>query len=183
MQNPPTLRTERLELVADDAETARAAVNGREELAVALNAQIPPEWPPEIIADLLEAWADTLQEHPDQVGWWNWHWVRDEVETGTRILIGSGGFRGPPDADGTVEVGYAVLDAYQRRGYAFEAMRALVEWAFDHPEVATVVGETFPHLATAVRVMERLSLTSIGPGRQDGTVRYGITRADHEHRR
>ncbi|MCF3639512.1 GNAT family N-acetyltransferase [Rhizobium sp. TRM95111] len=55
-----------------------------------------------------------------------------ERETGT--LIGEAGFLDlhrdmQPSTEGTLEAGWIVAPAWQRRGYAFEAVSALIEWA------------------------------------------------------
>ena len=57
-----------------------------------------------------------------------------------RQVIGPGG----PDATGTVEIGYSVLEEYQRRGYASEAVEALVAWAFLRPGVRRVAAINSP---------------------------------------
>ena len=41
---------------------------------------------------------------------------------GTRRVIGTVGFHGPPDEAGRVEVGYRVEPDYRRQGYALEAV-------------------------------------------------------------
>ena len=51
------------------------------------------------------------------------------VHRESRSVIGSAGFKGPPDAEGTVEIAYGLVPAYQGRGYATEAARALVSFA------------------------------------------------------
>jgi RimJ/RimL family protein N-acetyltransferase len=43
--------------------------------------------------------------------------------------VGFINFHAPPDERGMVEIGYEVLPAYRRRGYAFEAVAALIAWA------------------------------------------------------
>jgi [ribosomal protein S5]-alanine N-acetyltransferase len=48
---------------------------------------------------------------------------------GKAAVVGDVGFHGPPDDEGRVEIGYAVLDEYRRRGFAEEAVRALLAWA------------------------------------------------------
>jgi len=47
----------------------------------------------------------------------------------TRHVIGSIGFHGPPDDHGRLEVGCRIHPAHLGRGYAAEAMAALVDWA------------------------------------------------------
>src|SRR5947207_10912214 len=46
------------------------------------------------------------------------------------ILVGKAGFKGPPGADGVVEIAYGVERDHQRRGYATEAAEALANYAF-----------------------------------------------------
>ena len=53
-------------------------------------------------------------------------WVM--IEAGTATVVGDIGFMGPPDAEGVVEVGYSVVPDRRRRGYAGEALVALVVW-------------------------------------------------------
>jgi RimJ/RimL family protein N-acetyltransferase len=66
----------------------------------------------------------------------------------------------PPDAEDT-EVGYAVLPAERGQGYATEAARALVRWAFRQglPEVFIVAR---PRNATGIAVAQRLGFQWVG---------------------
>jgi RimJ/RimL family protein N-acetyltransferase len=52
------------------------------------------------------------------------------VDATTGAGVGSCGYKGPPDADGTVEIAYGVHPDQRGRGYAKEAAAALVEFAF-----------------------------------------------------
>ena len=54
-------------------------------------------------------------------------------QTAARELVGNGGFKGPPSASGVVEIGYSILPAFQRRGFATEAARCLMAAAFALP--------------------------------------------------
>jgi [ribosomal protein S5]-alanine N-acetyltransferase len=176
MPPTPRLRTARLELIAADAPSSRADVEDRAELARLLAAKVPADWPPELAADVLEFFAETLAAHPDQAGWWAWYWIRDEGDGTERILVGGGGFRGPPDAGGVVEIGYSLLPAYHRLGYATEACTAIVKWAFSDPRVTQIVAETFPNLPASLRVMQKLGMNFLGPGCDPGALRYGLKR-------
>src|SRR5512139_1764939 len=50
-------------------------------------------------------------------------------------LFGAGlaGFKGLPDAQGQVEIGYGIDPAYQNKGYMTEAVQGLIQWAFREP--------------------------------------------------
>ncbi|WP_243057676.1 GNAT family N-acetyltransferase [Nocardioides sp. SR21] len=54
------------------------------------------------------------------------------------VAVGQSGFHGAPDADGMVEVGYAVDPAYRRRGYARAALELAIERARLEPSVRTL---------------------------------------------
>ena len=47
-------------------------------------------------------------------------------------VVGHAGYHGPPDERGMVEVGYFVLEAHRRRGYARAALRGLIAYAVEH---------------------------------------------------
>lgn len=172
---PPRLLTDRLELISLTAVLARAAVDDRDELSRLLDAAVPDEWPPEIMRDVMEFFAERLEQEPElEEGWWAWYIVHRE----DRVLIGSAGFAGAPDFEGKVVMGYSIIPSYEGKGYTTEAARALVDWAFEHPEVNQVVADTFPDHAASIRVMEKCGMTYVGEGDDVGTVRYGISRAN-----
>jgi [ribosomal protein S5]-alanine N-acetyltransferase len=81
--------------------------------------------------------------------------------------------------DGLVEIGYSMLEMHQRQGYATEAVRGLLSWAFQNPEVQRVVADTLPGLTPSIRVMEKSGFAFVGDGPiEDGmpTIRYELTR-------
>jgi [ribosomal protein S5]-alanine N-acetyltransferase len=59
-------------------------------------------------------------------------------------VIGSVGFKGPPNEDAVVEIGYGIVPAFQGRGYATEAAEAVVAFAFDSGQVRLVRAHTLP---------------------------------------
>jgi RimJ/RimL family protein N-acetyltransferase len=58
------------------------------------------------------------------------------------LVIGDIGFHAPPDDLGEVSVGFGIVPAARRRGYAAEALRALLDWALHRPEVRSVHADT-----------------------------------------
>ena len=52
------------------------------------------------------------------------------VERASRSVIGNCAFKGPPDAEGVVEVAYGIDPSYRGRGFATESASSLTEFAF-----------------------------------------------------
>ncbi|MEJ3751023.1 GNAT family N-acetyltransferase [Actinomycetes bacterium KLBMP 9797] len=83
------------------------------------------------------------------------------VDRHTGLVIGGIGFFWPPDADGKVEFGYGVAPEVEGRGYATEALRALLAWAFGTGRVRRAVADTMPHNVASQRVMEKAGMRRI----------------------
>ncbi|MFN2598833.1 MAG: GNAT family N-acetyltransferase, partial [Pyrinomonadaceae bacterium] len=178
------IKTERLELVPGAPEIFRERVGDRAALARFLNgARVPEAWPPELYDQSAVDWTARYYEaNPDAVGWVLWFVLlrASAAADGERTAIGCCGFKGKPTGDGTCEIGYGILAQFRRAGYASEATRALIGWAFAHAEVTRVVAETYPELAPSIRVMEKNGLRFAGDGSEERVVRYELTRADWE---
>ena len=77
-------------------------------------------------------------------------------------LVGETGFHGPPDASGTVEVGYSVVPGYRGRDIAPEATGALIEYAFASPAVRRVVAGCLEDNDASRRVLQKLGMRRVG---------------------
>jgi [ribosomal protein S5]-alanine N-acetyltransferase len=69
------------------------------------------------------------------------------------VLVGFGGFKGPPSA-GRVEIGYAVAPSRQGRGIATAATRWMIDRARD-AGVEAVVAHTLAEVNASTAVLER----------------------------
>jgi len=165
------LTTERLELIPMTAELAPLAAGDRPALAAALSADVPDDWPPEHIDPPTMAFVRDKLTDPACAGWWPWFVLRLNPG-GTHTLVGIAAYKGPPDAEGQIEIGYSVVPSAQRQGYATEAVAALINRARAFPKVHRIIGETLPHLTPSIRVMEKLGFKYVGPGSEEGVVRY-----------
>ena len=172
MDDAPRVFTGRLELIAATADLARAAATSSVALARRLEVEVPRGWPPSLMEDHQEGWARELEQDPSLAGWLTWY----VVQVTPAVLVGSIGFMGRPDGDGTVECGYSLVARYQRRGYATEAFGGLIDWAFSHPEVRRIRAHTYPHLTASIRVMEKNGLSHVGDGDVPGTIRFELAR-------
>ncbi len=173
-----TLHTPRMALVPATAELVRLELGDRAALGQVLQAEIPADWPPELMADALPWFAQQLEDRA-QVGWLCWYGVVRGNDWEPSVLAASGGFTGPPSEDGTVEIGYSVLTDFQGRGLATEMVGALTAWAFARPAVRRVVAETHEGNAPSLRLLRTLGFSEHGPGREPDHLRFA--RSDDQH--
>lgn len=116
----------------------------------------PAEWPGDAL-DIFPMLAEHLRNAPDTVQWGGML-----IEKATRTVVGQMGCKGPPDASGTVEIGYGINLSAWGRGFATEAARALTEWALVQPGVRRVKAECLDTNLGSVRVLEKVGFTRVG---------------------
>ena len=133
------LETLRLRIIALDYEHFKMHLenNGALQriLKVAVTQEKVGDWFEEIMRVPLSRMAKDLE---NQYWYSNWQIVQKEINT----VIGGICFKGPPDSFGKVEIGYGVEKQYQNRGYATEAIQAVITWAFGQDKMKTVMAET-----------------------------------------
>ena len=81
--------------------------------------------------------------------------------------MGSVAFGGKPDAAGAVLIGYAMYPGHEGRGYATEAVKAMVEWAFAQPGVKTVRALAPVWNTPAVHVAEKVGMRPVASDEDD----------------
>ncbi|TSI07865.1 GNAT family N-acetyltransferase [Lysinibacillus sp. BW-2-10] len=99
-----------------------------------------------------------LKEDPTLTGWGVWL----VIEKQTHTIIGDIGFKGKPDANHTVEIGYGIVPSAQNKGYATEAVRALIDWAFSFDHVETIVAECLEDNVASIKVLEKVQMQRTG---------------------
>lgn len=178
MNNMKFLHSHRLTLIASTLAHVRTELESPEQLATLLGAAVSTEWPTgEYDRDAMEFFRARLEEGGEDVeGWYGWYAVRAADLEGPPTLVGAGGYFGPPDAEGTVEVGYSVLPEWQRRGYASEIVQALVEHAFTFAHVERVIAHTTEANPASISVLLRCGFHAAGAGREFGILRFEYSR-------
>src|SRR6185437_11495265 len=90
-------------------------------------------------------------------------WVTGVIwDARQHLAVGRAGYHGPPDASGMVELGYAVVPIYRRRGYARAALRALLRRAADEPLVRTVRVSISPDNLASYRLASQYGFVKVG---------------------
>src|SRR3954469_11370307 len=154
------IETAHLQLVTAELPHFEAMLRDEHELATLLGARLADDWLsfPDARAAMRPSY-EHLKAYPSVLGWWTYLFVH----RADRALIGLGGYKGEPDAEGGGEIGYSIAPGYQRRGLATEAALGMIEHAFSDPRVRRVVAHTLPERNASTCVLERIGMSFLGP--------------------
>jgi len=151
-------------LVRPDLALLDAAVAGDDVLAERLGAAVAPNWV--TFGGALTHTRDRVAQDPGDPRWGTCFFV---TEAEPAELVGWGGFKGPPAADGTVEIGYEIAAGRRGRGLATDAARSMVAEAFADPAVRRVIAHTLPEPNASNHILEKLGFTFDGDALERGT--------------
>jgi RimJ/RimL family protein N-acetyltransferase len=172
MQRSFEIQTPRLLLVGADSTLLSAELASHASLAAAIGASVPPSWPPEHHDTAVIQWVLKAQERLSSAEPWQLYYM---VLRTSHTVVGTCGFKGPPDSSGNVEVGYSVVAEFRGAGLATEAVRNMIATAFEHGALG-VAAETYPSLVPSLRVMIKCGMKHVGQGAEPGIVRYLVKR-------
>lgn len=136
--------TERLELRLQSPAEVLAYI---ESLPATVRTEVSPEW--------LARVRETSEGDPWSLGF-------QIFDQSSRGFVGSCAFKGPPDAEGMVEVAYGIDTAFRGRGFATEANAALVNFAFASGQVKVVRAHTKPNNGPSVAVLTKCGFQNLG---------------------
>lgn len=94
---------------------------------------------------------------------WGSDW---KIRLKTGATVGGIGFKGLPDAEGIVEIGYGIDEAYRQRGYATEAVGGMVKWAKKQDGVKYITAQTEPNNKISQKVLLANDFTRDGNGKE-----------------
>jgi [ribosomal protein S5]-alanine N-acetyltransferase len=144
------ITSDQIELIPANEQLAKTGWHDRGRLQELLGADVPDEWPPELVTD---------KNAPNGEGWCDWYVIRHQDSRAT--LIGMMGLKGWLEASPDVQLGCAFLRDFQRSGYGTRAVQILTEWVLELPQVNRVLAETPIDNEPAATVLRRLGYEEI----------------------
>ncbi|NIO41753.1 MAG: GNAT family N-acetyltransferase [Burkholderiales bacterium] len=152
------IHTQRLRLISFQEEHLSSIVGDPRTLGELLRVKVPEKWPghPQAYSHALAL----LRKQPllQYSGWWLYMFVN----TAIKALVGSGGFKSTPDADGVVEIGCETAPAFRRQGFAAEAMFGLISYAFTRPEVTAIDAYSMPMKCPQSELARAIGMKKVG---------------------
>ena len=156
------IQTKRLDLIPFSPAVIRAALDGDHlKVGQLLGVSVPTTW--EAPREFLELRLRELEASPALQPWL----MRGISLRSEGLLIGDIGFHSEPvmspaPSPKSVELGYSVLEAWRRRGFAREAIEGLIQWARDRHQVHRFVLSISPENHPSQALASKLGFRKIG---------------------
>jgi RimJ/RimL family protein N-acetyltransferase len=167
--------SERLELIPLNSAQLRLYLERPSQLERELNISISRSIITDRVRRAIRTKLARMENLEEAKHLWLTYWlmvVRD-------IHFGAGlvGFKGPSSENGEVEIGYGIDPDHQRQGYTTEAVKRMVNWAFEEKDCISVVAIAVQKSNIASqRVLEKAGMTIYEESAE--TVSYRITREE-----
>lgn len=152
----PIIETERLKMITLTADMMEAVLKGSGELEKLIPYAVASDWPLDVYKQLFSYKMNKFRKDPLEN-----EWEGAIILKGESRIIGDMGFKGGPDWEGAINLGYSIVPSYQRRGYATEMGKAMVKWGLEQPGVKTIVATCYPTNLASVRVLEKIGLKQV----------------------
>jgi GNAT superfamily N-acetyltransferase len=173
------LHTHRLTLIPLSAAQLSLALQDESVLAADLGLSLVPELITPPVRHAITIKLGKMADAPPADLAWYTYWLIVVEQDGKRTGAGMVGFKGAPDIAGSVEIGYGIDLAFRGKGYMTEAVRAMIDWAFQHKQcrvvTASVVLKSNP---ASSRVLLKVGMTLSDEGQE--AFSYQLNKEDWE---
>ena len=158
------IETARLKLIPCELKHFEAILQDQPQLAQLLGVTVLDNWfdfPGVAGIEAIRFGYDYLKANPDDLGWWTYFFIH--VKDNALVGIGGySGYKGKADESGMVEIGYAIISAYQCQGLATEAAGGLIDRAFSNKHIRRVEAHTLAEHNPSTRVLEKVGMANVG---------------------
>jgi len=156
MENDICIQTNRLRLICGDNKILTAATQSNLKLASVLNVHVPPNWT-SFGTKVFHFVLDKIELNNAKPEWWTYFPILKKEHT----LIGCCGYKGAPDENGIVEIGYEVAPDHRNCGLATEIANALIKHALNDMSVKSVMAHTLAETNASTRVLEKCGMKKV----------------------
>jgi [ribosomal protein S5]-alanine N-acetyltransferase len=77
------------------------------------------------------------------------------VEKSRKNIVAELGFKGGPNENGEIEIGYATLHKHREMGYMTEAVGAMIKWAKQQSGLTYIIAETGENNLASIKVLQK----------------------------
>jgi [ribosomal protein S5]-alanine N-acetyltransferase len=149
---------------------ATSILEGNLDVLESLGLKTDKNWPDNESIETLPKIIKNLELVKEPTGFESWMIVRQD----NMFVIGDAGFKGKPNANGEVDIGYSIIEKEQKRGYGFETAKKLADWAFLHPDVKHITASCLINNIASAKILEKVGMQEIS--RDEEMIYWRISR-------
>ena len=149
------LETERLLLIPYTQQMCEKLLKSDFSDVEHLNLKRGLSWPDEDVIETLPRIVLNLAKVEAPTGFESWMIIKKD----TREIIGDLGFKGFNVAEGTIDIGYGIIKEERRKGFAEEAVKELMQWAFSNDEVKEITARCLIENTNSIKLLTKFNFT------------------------
>lgn len=130
-------------------------------------------WPDDDVMETLPRIINNLLKVETPTGFESWMIIKND----TLEVIGDAGFKGYNDAGGNIDIGYGIIKEERRKGYAAEAVQALIGWAFSNDIVKEITAQCLVSNISSVNLLKKFNFLET---KQENDMVYWSLQADND---
>jgi [ribosomal protein S5]-alanine N-acetyltransferase len=147
----PFINTERLQIITFTTEMMDAFLKGNSEIEKIIPYKVASEYPLEVYKQFFAYKIERFRKFPNET-----EWEGIIIHKIDNTIMGDMGFKGGPNEEGIIDIGYSIVPSYQGKGYATEMGKAMVDWGLSQPSVRKVIATCDPDNFASIRVLEKV---------------------------
>lgn len=129
-------------------------------------------WPTTDTMDILPSLYENLKQNGLPSGFETWMIVKKE----SKKIIGDIGFHGKPNDLGEAEVGYGLVESEQGKGFGYQALKVIVDWALSQDSVKILNAKCLLNNKASARILEKAGMRQVK--RKKGYVYWVLIKSD-----
>ena len=102
-----------------------------------------------------------IKENPEKYLFYTFWTIIDKEQN---CMVGDLCFKGTPNVNGEIEIGYGTYPTFQNKGYMIEAVDQISKWAFQQENVKSIIAQTDPTNIASQKILEKNNFLNLGQG-------------------
>ncbi|WP_136666928.1 GNAT family N-acetyltransferase [Flavobacterium sp. H122] len=151
------LTTERLILIPFTIPVCRNILNENYSDLDSWNLKKGKSWPDNDVIETLPRIINNLLKVESPTGFESWMIIKKE----TSEIIGDLGFKGFNYKDQSVDIGYGIIKEERRKGYAEEAVKEIIKWAFSNEIVKEITANCLIENTNSVNLLTKFNFIEL----------------------
>lgn len=151
------LVTDRLMLIPYTIQICRNVLNDDYSDLEILNLKKGKSWPDNDVIETLPKIINNLSKVEAPTGYESWMIIKKE----TLEIIGDLGFKGFNYKEGNIDIGYGIIKEERKKGYAEEAVKEIIKWAFSNEIVKEITANCLIENISSINLLTKFNFIEL----------------------